>query len=238
MTEQQQAVYVPPKKKNVGMWATVGLLVVIVVVAVVFAESPEPAPVADASLETGLLGAADFPTGFYVSNMTQAELDELPTSEMPETVNPTECSELLRDVEPVRESQSIAVVQASDAEHGVWYTQTVVRASEVPDFDPVRADAILEACAEMIYRDKDGFLATVYASRVDGVVGEGYARTVGTAEDYGMGGFTVAAAVTKVEAHIVVFVGVGAYNAFGPMLDEVEFVRLANAANDLVRSAL
>jgi hypothetical protein len=234
VTEQ----YVPPKKKNIGMWATVGLLVVIVVVAFVFAESPEPTPVADASLEPGLLGAADFLTDFYVSNITQAELDQSPRPEFPETVNPTECSELLHDVEPVTKSQSVAMVQASDSKRGIFYTQSIMRAGDVPNWNPARAEAILEACAEMTFRANEGFMATVYANRVDGVAGEGYARSVGTAENYGLGGFTAAAAVTKVDGHIVAFVGVCAFNLLGPTFDEDEFVRLANAANDRVRSNL
>jgi hypothetical protein len=63
----------------------------------------------------------------------------------------------------------------------------------------------------------------------------------GAREDGGvvcLGGFTVAAAVTKVEGHIVVFVGVSAFSMVGPTFDEVEFTLLANAANDRVRSAL
>ena len=238
MTEQQQAVYVPPKKKNVGLWFTAGLVVVITVVAFVFAETPEPKPVADASLEPGLLGVADFPTGFSVANMTQAELDQLPTSKMPETVNPTECSELVRDVKPAEESQSVAVVQASAAKHGLFYTQSVMRAGEVPEWDVARAEAMLDACAEMTFQFKGGRMATLYARRVGGVAGEGYARTVSTAENYGLGGFTLAGAVTKVDGHVVVFVGVAAFTMYGPTFNEVEFVRLANAANDQVRSAL
>jgi hypothetical protein len=238
LTEQQQAVYVPHKKKNVGLWLTVGLVVVISVAAFVFAETPAPRPVADASLEPGLLGAADFPTGFYVSNMTQTEMDQLPKPEIPQTVNPTECSELVRDVQPVEKSQSIAAVQASDVERGIAYSQTIVRAGELPSWDPEKSEAMISACREITYTVRAGGTMTLYTSRIDGIEGEGYARSVATGEEFGIGGFVLAVAATKVEGHVVLFMGVGSYTMRGWTFDEVEFVRLANAASDRVRSAL
>lgn len=236
MTEQP--VYVPPKKKNVGLWLTVGLVVVIGVVAFVFAESPPPRPVADASLNAGLLGAADFPDGFYVSNMTQDELDQASRAPgIPDTVNPAECSELLRDTARPPGGQSVAMVQASDATNGVSYVQAILKASEA-SLDLAKAEAMLTVCREITFTVPGRGTVTVHTSRIDGVEGEGYARSVATGEEFGIGGFILSAAVTKVEDHVVMFLGVGAYSMRGWTLDEAEFVRLANAANERVRSVL
>ncbi|HYQ69751.1 hypothetical protein [Actinophytocola sp.] len=57
MPEQQPA-YVPPKKRNIGYWLVAGLVVAIAVVGFVFAKAPKPVPVADHSLDAGLLVTA------------------------------------------------------------------------------------------------------------------------------------------------------------------------------------
>jgi hypothetical protein len=237
MTEQQSA-YAPPKRKYLGLWFAGAVVVLAVVVGIVFRVTPEAPPVADSSLEPGLLVAADFPPEFFVSTMTQAELDRLPTAlGQPDTVNPTECSELIRAADRSPGGQSIAIVQASDSTNGVVYAQEIVRADEVPGWDPRQGETRLAACGEMTIAYK-GRTTRLYSSRVEGIAGDGYATSATTGESYGIGGVTVAVAMTRVGDYIVMFTGASAVLSMGSVFDEDEFVRLANVANERVRARL
>ena len=237
MTEQQP-VHVRPRRKFLGLWFAGAVVVLGVVVGVVFGVTPERPPVADSSLEPGLLVAADFPPQFYVSTMTQADLDRLPsTLGVPDTVNPTECSELIRAAEEQKGGQSVAVVRASDSTNGVYYVQEVMRADESPDWDVRQGEQRLAACGEMtmVYKERT---VRLYSSRVAGIAGDGYAVSMTTGADYGIGGATIAVATTRVGDHIVVFTAASAVTSMRSVFDEDEFVRLANAANERVRARL
>jgi hypothetical protein len=238
MTEQP--VFVAPKNRHLGLWFAGGLVASAIVVGVVFAESPPPEPTADASLEPGLLDLADFPASFRVETRTQDDIDRsMGLAEMPETVEPAECSEYVRgDVERGSKGLPVAGIDASDEKHGISYHEMIVRARDAVDWDPRSGDVMLEKCGEMSYTTKTGQRITVHGTRVDGILGEGYATSMTTGEEFGIGGFTVATAITRVGDYLVQFIGIGVWAATGPMLYEPEFVRLANTANERVATAL
>jgi hypothetical protein len=230
----QQHAYVPPRRRFLNLWIAAAVAVVGIVFGVTPAVSHD---IADASLEPGLLVAADFPPQFHVSTMTRAELDRLPgTPAQPDTVNPTECSELLRLRERQPGGRPVAIVQASDGDNGVTYVQQIAHA-DTASWDPRWAESMLAKCDEMTIAYK-GVTVTMYSSRVEGIAGDGYARSITTGEDYGIGGVTVGVAVTKVGDNVVTFTGVSLVLSMRSVFDEDQFVRLANAANERVRARL
>lgn len=237
MTEQQP-VHAPKKRRFLGLWFAGAVVVLGVVVMIVFRVTPEPPPVVDSSLEPGLLVAADFPPEFSVSNMTQDQVDRLPsTLGEPDTVNPTECSELVRTADEVKGGRSIAVVQASDSTNGVFYVQGIMRVDEVSDWDPRQGETRLAACGEMTVAYK-GRTVRLHSSRVEGIAGDGYAMSMTTGAEYGIGGATMAVAMIRVGDYIVVFTCASAVLTMDWAFDEDEFVRLANTANERVRARL
>lgn len=239
---EQQPVYAPSKKRYLGLWFVGGLVVVAVVIGVVFGQSPPPAPTSDHSLTPGLLGGADFPTTFRVVTKTQEDFDAalLAKVKVPATIEPTECSELVRGgIERGSKSLPMAVVEAGDTKNGIQYVEMIVRARDLPDWSSRRGEQTLATCGEMSYTTDAGSRITVHGTRVDGVTGgDGYATSMTTGPEYGIGGFTLAMAVTRVGDYLVQFAGIGAWTATGPALSEPEFVRLVNAANERVDTAL
>lgn len=90
---------------------------------------------------------------------------------------------------------------------------------------------MLSACGEVTLTEGNTSI-TLYVSEVAGGTGDGYATVGTTGEEYGLGGFDIAAATIAVGPNLVQFIGIG------PKFDEAEFVRLANAAVDRARTLL
>lgn len=223
---EQSPVHVAPKKRHTGLWFAGAVVVVAVGLGVVFGVVKEEPPVVDGTLAAGLLDSADFAPGFYVSDMTQDEMNQLPAQRaLPDTINPPECSEFLRTGDDSAANQRVAAVEATDAVSHTAYVQLITPVDEVPDWDPGRAADLLASCGEVTLTEKDASF-TFHISALDGVRGTGHATVATT------GTITVASAIVQVDGNLVQFIGIA------PVLDEAEFVRLANAAADRVRTAL
>jgi hypothetical protein len=234
MTEQP--VYTPAKKRNRGLWIAAAVAVVGVTIGSCSGTVDKPPVIADKPLAAGLLTGTDFGTEFYLEKVTQAQLDHMAAviRRPDEPVSPPECAEFLHATgAPEGGRQSPAMVMASDSSAGLVYAQKIVRADEAPDVDRQRGEELTVTCAEMTIT-MGGTTRQVRVRQVAGVDGDGYAAIATSAPDPAASDFTVAAATTKVDEHVVVFVGF----ASGGVLDESEFVRLANAANERVRAEL
>jgi hypothetical protein len=231
MIEQLQPPSVPSKRRYLGLWLVIAVVVTGVAVVVFTTPEKERPPVAAPSLKPGLLATSDFPAGVLVSGGTQDEFGEvLSAARVPSIVDVTGCARLLYTPELGDAGESAEVIRAVDVRTGTYYVQAVMPAGAVPSWNPRRHDALLADCGEATFT-LDGTIITLHAHAVAGVEGEGYAT--GVVMDLPRGTrSSMAIAVTKVGAHIVMFAGVG------PAVDEAEFVRLANAANDRVRTRL
>jgi hypothetical protein len=230
MTEQLQPPSVPSKRRYLGLWLAVAVVVAGVAVVVLTARK-EPPAVAGPSLKPGLLVNSDFADGVLVADGTGDDLGQaLGAAKMPSIVDATGCAKLIYTPELGEAGESAEVIRAVDARAGTHYIEAVMPVSAVPSWNPRRHDALLADCGEATFTVNEVVL-TLHARAVEGVAGEGYATSVVMDAPQGRV-VSAAVAVTKVGDHIVMLAGAGL------VFDEAEFVRLANEANERVRTRL